>query len=147
MSPSLRTQNGRPGLATYSIVSTPFFNCAYHLNICAPDKQLSPYTCLINSKVSAAVFPNLKQNLMFALCSMPLCDHVLLLPAQHGAVFPVMLSMGHCCVARLQMKIGHMDGMCCFIDSTSLLVKIKSVSLYNFRTVYNRNCSCINKRY
>ena len=47
-----------------------------------------------------------------------------------------MLSMGSCGVARLQMKVGHMDGMHCFIDSTYILVKIKSVSLYNCRTVY-----------
>jgi hypothetical protein len=38
-------------------------------------------------------------------------------------------------VARLQMKVGHMDGMHCFIDRTSFLVKIKSVSLYNCRNV------------
>jgi len=72
MSPSLRTENGRPGLASSSIVSTSILNRAYHLNICARDEKLSPYTCLINSTVSAAVFPSLKQNLMFALCSMPL---------------------------------------------------------------------------
>jgi len=36
------------------------------------------------------------------------------------------------------MKVGHMDGMQCFIESTSILVKIKSVSLYNCRTVYIR---------
>jgi len=47
-----------------------------------------------------------------------------------------MLSVDCCGVARLQMKDGHMDGMHCFIDSTSILVKIKSVSLYNCRTVY-----------
>ena len=47
-----------------------------------------------------------------------------------------MLSVGRCGVARLQMKVGLMDGMHCFIDSTSILVKIKSVSLYNYRTVY-----------
>ena len=41
-----------------------------------------------------------------------------------------MLSMGRCGVARLQMKVGHIDGMHCFIDSTSILVKIKSVTLY-----------------
>ena len=64
------------------------------------------------------------------------CDHVLSLLAQHGAVFPVMLSVGRCGVARLQMKVGHMDGMHCFKDSTSILVKIKSVS-YNCRTVYH----------
>jgi len=29
--------------------------------------------------------------------------------------FPVMLSVGRCGVARLQMKVGHMDGMHCFI--------------------------------
>ena len=34
------------------------------------------------------------------------------------------------------MKVGHMDGMHCFIDSTSILVKIKSVLLYNCQTVY-----------
>ena len=72
MSPSLRTENWRPGLASSSIVSTPLSNRAYHLNICARDKQLSPYTCPINSTVSAAVFPSLKQNLMFAVYSMPL---------------------------------------------------------------------------
>jgi len=72
MSPSLRTKNGCPSLASSSIVSTPLLNRAYHLNICARDKQLSPYTWLINSTVSAAVFPSLKQNLMFALCPMPL---------------------------------------------------------------------------
>jgi hypothetical protein len=44
--------------------------------------------------------------------------------------------VGHCSVARLQMKAGHMDGMHCFIDGTSILVKIKSVSLYNCQTVY-----------
>ena len=39
-----------------------------------------------------------------------------------------------CC--QLQMRVGHMNGMHCFIDSTSTLVKIKSVSLYNCRTIY-----------
>jgi hypothetical protein len=34
------------------------------------------------------------------------------------------------------MKFGHMDGMHCIIDGTSVLVKIKSVALYNCRTVY-----------
>ena len=34
------------------------------------------------------------------------------------------------------MKVGHMDGMHCFIDSTSILVEIKSVLLYNCRNVY-----------
>jgi len=72
---------------------------------------------------------------MFALCCR-YCDHVLSLPAQRGAVFPVVLSVGRCGVARLQMKVGHMDGIHCFIDSTSVLVKIKSVSLYDCRTVY-----------
>ena len=72
MSPSLRTENGRPGLTSSSIVSTPLFIRAYHLDICARDKQLSPYTSLIISTVSAAVFPSLKHNLMFVLCSMPL---------------------------------------------------------------------------
>ena len=47
-----------------------------------------------------------------------------------------MLSVGRCGVTRLQMKVGHMDGMHCFIGSTYILVKIKSVSLYNCRTVY-----------
>ena len=47
-----------------------------------------------------------------------------------------MLSVGRCGVARLQMKVGHIDGMHCFIDRTSVLVKIKSVSLYSCRTVY-----------
>jgi len=41
-----------------------------------------------------------------------------------------MHSVGRCGVIRLQMKFGHVDGMRCFIDSTSILVKIKSVSLY-----------------
>ena len=72
MSPSLRTENGSPGLASSSLVSTPLLNRAYHLNIRARDKQLSPYTCLIISTVSAAVFPGLKKYLMFVLCSMPL---------------------------------------------------------------------------
>ena len=43
-----------------------------HLNICARNKQLSPYTCFINSTFSAAVFPSLKHSLIFDLCSMPL---------------------------------------------------------------------------
>jgi len=47
-----------------------------------------------------------------------------------------MLSVGSCGVVRLQMKVGHMDGMHCFIESTSIFVKIKSVSLYKCRTVY-----------
>ena len=34
------------------------------------------------------------------------------------------------------MKFGHMDGMHCIIDGTSVLVKIKSVALYNCQTVY-----------
>ena len=124
-SPSLRTENGRPGLSSSSIVSTPILNGAYHLNICT---NLSPHTCLINSTVSAAVFPSFKQNLMFALCApCRYCDHVLSLLAQHGAVFPVMLSVGRCGVARLQMKVGHMDGIHCFIDSISIFVEIKSV--------------------
>jgi len=42
-----------------------------------------------------------------------------------------MLSVGRCGVARLQMKFGHMDGMHCIIDGTFILVKIKSVALYN----------------
>ena len=58
------------------------------------------------------------------------------LPAQHGAVFPVMLSVGRCGVARLQMKFGHTDGMHCIIDVTSMFVKIKSVALYNCQTVF-----------
>jgi len=44
-----------------------------------------------------------------------------------------MLSVGRCGVARLQIKVGHMDRMHCFIDSTTILVKMKSVSLYNCR--------------
>jgi len=71
MSPSLRTENGCPDLASFSIVSTPLLNRAYHLNICAQDKQLSPYTFLIISTVSTAVFLSLKQNLMFVVCPMP----------------------------------------------------------------------------
>ena len=51
-----------------------------------------------------------------------------------------MLSVGRCGVARLQMNVGHMDRMHCFIDSTSILVKMKSVSLYNCRTVYVCHC-------
>ena len=47
-----------------------------------------------------------------------------------------MLSVGSCGVARLQMKVGHMYGLYCFIDSTCILVKIKSVSLYDCRNVY-----------
>jgi len=47
-----------------------------------------------------------------------------------------MLSVGRCGVARLQMKFGHTDGMHCIIDVTSILVKIKSVALYNCWTVY-----------
>jgi len=47
-----------------------------------------------------------------------------------------MLSVGRCGVARLQMKFGHMDGMHCIIDGTSILVKIKSVALCNCQTVY-----------
>jgi len=54
----------------------------------------------------------------------------------YGAVFPVIPSVGHCGVARLQMKSRHMDGMHCIIDGTSILVKIKSVALYNCQTVY-----------
>ena len=49
-------------------------------------------------------------------------------------------------VARLQMKVGHMDGMHCFIDRTSILVKIKSLLLHNCRTVYfpcvSLKCPC-----
>ena len=44
MSPSLRTENGRRGLASSSILSTPLSNRTYHLNICARDKEISPYT-------------------------------------------------------------------------------------------------------
>ena len=47
-----------------------------------------------------------------------------------------MLSVGRCGVVRLQMKFGHMDGIHCIIDGTCILVKIKSVALYNCRTVY-----------
>jgi hypothetical protein len=47
-----------------------------------------------------------------------------------------MLSVGCCGVAGLQMKFGHMDDMHCIRDGTSILVKIKSVALYNCRTVY-----------
>jgi len=72
MSLSFQTKYGRPGLASCAIVSTSILNRVYHLNICTRDKQLSPYTCHINSTVSAAVLPSLKQNLMFAVCSMPL---------------------------------------------------------------------------
>jgi hypothetical protein len=58
------------------------------------------------------------------------------LPAQHGAIFPVMLSVGRSSVARLQMKVGHMDGMHSFIGCTCILVKINSVLLYYCQTVY-----------
>jgi hypothetical protein len=34
------------------------------------------------------------------------------------------LRVGRCGVAKLQMKVGHLDGMHCFIDGTSILVKI-----------------------
>ena len=60
-----------------------------------------------------------------------------------------MLSVGqHCGVARLQMKVRHMDGMLCFIDSPSVLVKIKSVSLHNCRMcgfcdVWVCMCGCV----
>jgi len=47
-----------------------------------------------------------------------------------------MLSVGRCSVARLQMKFGYMDGMHCITDGTSILVKIKSVTLYNCQAVY-----------
>ena len=47
-----------------------------------------------------------------------------------------MLSLGRCGVVRLQVKFGQMGGMHCIIDGTSVLVKIKSVALYNCRTVY-----------
>jgi hypothetical protein len=63
----IRAENGRPGLSPSSIVSTPLLKRPYHLNICARNKQLSPYTCLIISTISAAVFPSLKQSLMFVL--------------------------------------------------------------------------------
>ena len=115
MSPSLRTENGRPGLTTSSIVSTPPLNRVYRLNICARDNY--PCTIVSNSTVSVAIFPSLKQNLMFAVCCMPLIWWSPV-PSQHGAVFPVMLSVGCCSVVRLQMKVGRMDGMHCFIDST-----------------------------
>ena len=135
MSPSSRKENGRPGLASSSIVSTPLLNRAYHLNICARDKQLSLYTCLINSTVSTAVFPSLKQNLMFALCSMPLLWPRPLTTCTTWRRISRHAQRGSCCVARLQMKVGHTDGMHCFTDRTSILVKIKSISLYNCRTV------------
>jgi len=56
-----------------------------------------------------------------------------------------MLSVGRCGVARLQMKSGNMDGMNYIIDDPSILVKLKSVALYNCQTVYlvsmaNREC-------
>ena len=54
-----------------------------------------------------------------------------------------MFSVGRYGVARLQMNVGHMDGMHCFIDSSSILVKIKSVSIYNCRTVYLCMYVCI----
>jgi hypothetical protein len=41
-----------------------------------------------------------------------------------------MLSVGRCGVARLQVKVVHVDGVRCFTDGTSILVKIKSVALY-----------------
>jgi hypothetical protein len=47
-----------------------------------------------------------------------------------------MLSVVRCGFARLQMKVGHMDGMHCIIDGTSILVKIKSVASYNCQTVW-----------
>ena len=49
-----------------------------------------------------------------------------------------MLRVWRCGVVRLQMKFGHMDGMHCILDGTSILVKIKSVALYNCRTVYKK---------
>jgi hypothetical protein len=48
--------------------------------------------------------------------------------------------VGRCSVASLQMKSVHMDGMHCIIDGTSILVKIKSVALYNCQTVYMYIC-------
>ena len=59
--------------------------------------------------------------------------------------------MGRCSVARLQMKVGHMDGMHCFIDSTSILVK-KNQSRYkivgmcvftNICMTYSTTSGCI----
>ena len=47
-----------------------------------------------------------------------------------------MPSVGRCGVVRLQMKFGHVDGMHCIIYGSPILVKIKSVALYNCRTVY-----------
>ena len=106
------------------------------LNICVQDKQLSPYNCLINSTVSAAVFPNLKQNLMFAVCSMPL-----LWPC------PLTTCTTWCRISRHAQRVAL---RCCqitdegwshgwhalLLESTSILVKIKSVWLYNCWTVY-----------
>ena len=43
-------------LVPKSPVGIPGSDGYYHLNICARDKQLFPYTCLIISSVSAAVF-------------------------------------------------------------------------------------------
>jgi len=54
-----------------------------------------------------------------------------------------MLSVGRCGVARLQMKFEHMDGMHCSIDGTTILVKIKSVALYNCQTIYIYICVCV----
>ena len=53
-----------------------------------------------------------------------------------------MLSVGRCGVAKLQMKFGHMDGMHCIIDGTTVLVKIKSVALYNCQTVVTFHKAC-----
>jgi len=96
----------------------------------------SEYTCLINSTVSSAVFPSLKQNLMFALCTTPLLWPRPLTTCTTWRRISRHAQRGRCGFARLQMKVGHMDGMHCFMDSTSILVKIISVSLYNCRTVY-----------
>ena len=55
----------RPGFI-FSRFHTTFESCIPR------DEKLSPYTCLIISTISAAVFLSLKQNLMFVLCSMSL---------------------------------------------------------------------------
>jgi hypothetical protein len=44
------------------------------------------------------------------------------------------------------MKVGHLDGMHCFIDGTFILVKIKSVSLYICQIVYNATLQICKKK-
>jgi hypothetical protein len=85
----VRMAVGRPLRSSSSRFSRPSGNLASHSKARVRERALSPLACFISWKVSVAVIPVLKQNLMFALCSITTnCHHDL-----HCTKYSTRLSM------------------------------------------------------